>query len=137
MATLRARRCLEAPGQCLVEWSSYNDRHLIRRITDARFHLHGVQMTSQPQRLTSQSLWNCSVPFWSDFRPHLVCNRHKECESGKDERECPWTLCEEDGMQFSSYQYEQTVKQAVLLIVFYYYLGFSVAQVKKKYTRVK
>ena len=54
------------------------------------------QVDSQPQQFRDR-LWNCSAPFWPDFRFHLICNRHKECTDGEDERDCPYALCEKGG----------------------------------------
>nr|KAG5710814.1 hypothetical protein BaRGS_026965 [Batillaria attramentaria] len=30
--------------------------------------------------------WNCSVPHWTQFRPHLTCNLELECAGGEDEQ---------------------------------------------------
>ena len=61
-----------------------------------RPHMAVFQMTSQPEQLRD-GRWNCSVPFWPDFRFHLICNRNKECALEEDERECPYNLCAEGG----------------------------------------
>ena len=36
-------------------------------------------------------LWNCSVPFWPDFRQHFPCNAWSECWGHEDEVECPYS----------------------------------------------
>lgn len=51
-----------------------------------------------PQKVPGGAHWNCSVPHWPDFRPHFLCNRKSECAGGEDERECPYTLCQNDGV---------------------------------------
>ena len=58
--------------------------------------LHPLQKTSRPEKL-SDGHWNCSVPFWSSFRTHFLCNRHRECVHGEDEQGCPYTLCKDGG----------------------------------------
>ena len=59
-----------------------------------------MQIKSQPEKLTEQ-LWNCSVPFWTDFILHFRCNRLKQCVLGEDERECPYVLCESGGRHYN------------------------------------
>ncbi|KAL8570215.1 hypothetical protein ACOMHN_029915 [Nucella lapillus] len=39
----------------------------------------------------ADGLWNCSVPFWADFKEHLPCNLQQNCAGGEDEEECPYT----------------------------------------------
>ncbi|KAL8583614.1 hypothetical protein ACOMHN_028384 [Nucella lapillus] len=34
--------------------------------------------------------WNCSVPWWDRFKPHLTCNLERECTDGQDEAHCPY-----------------------------------------------
>ena len=60
------------------------------------YHSIPLQLTSEPGKLKN-GLWNCSVPFWPEFRFHFKCNRQKECALGEDERECPYTLCKDGG----------------------------------------
>ena len=43
-----------------------------------------------PQRL-SDGAWNCSVPHWPLFRPHVQCNLLTECAGGEDEAPCPYS----------------------------------------------
>ena len=58
------------------------------------------QRGAVPRRLAGgdSDKWNCSVPHWPLFRQHLLCNRRVECAAGEDERECPYTLCQHDGV---------------------------------------
>ncbi|XP_070177754.1 G-protein coupled receptor GRL101-like [Littorina saxatilis] len=36
-------------------------------------------------------LWNCSVPQWTGFKPHVHCNYKTECVGAEDETDCPYT----------------------------------------------
>ncbi|KAK7475463.1 hypothetical protein BaRGS_00033282, partial [Batillaria attramentaria] len=43
--------------------------------------------TALPKQL-SVSKWNCSVPYWDDFRRHFQCDFKQDCVNGEDERDC-------------------------------------------------
>ncbi|KAK7501940.1 hypothetical protein BaRGS_00006692 [Batillaria attramentaria] len=43
-----------------------------------------------PQKIPNGP-WNCSVPYWADFRQHFPCNLIWDCEGGEDEVDCPYT----------------------------------------------
>ena len=47
-----------------------------------------MQTSSTPEKL-ADGLWNCCVPHWPAFKPHLACNLKTECASGRDEQSCP------------------------------------------------
>nr|KAG5693056.1 hypothetical protein BaRGS_028816 [Batillaria attramentaria] len=47
-------------------------------------------ISAAPEKLASGK-WNCSVPHWSDFDLHLLCNLETECAAGEDEAACPYT----------------------------------------------
>lgn len=52
-----------------------------------------------PQRLAG-GLWNCSVPYWADFKQHLLCNLITECAGGEDEVGCPYSSEETCGLDY-------------------------------------
>ena len=39
----------------------------------------------------TEGQWNCSVPYWPDFKDHFVCNLVANCIHGEDEQHCPYT----------------------------------------------
>nr|KAG5697926.1 hypothetical protein BaRGS_026864 [Batillaria attramentaria] len=53
-----------------------------------------IQRSAIPVRLAGGK-WNCSVPYWADFRQHFLCNLNQECAGMEDEADCPYTtdLC--------------------------------------------
>lgn len=57
-----------------------------------QFSFHNT--SALPEQL-SDGTWNCSVPYWPDFRHHFQCNLQSECTRGEDEAVCPYTsdLC--------------------------------------------
>ena len=59
-----------------------------RRGFRLRFSFH--EDAAVPQRL-SDGAWNCSVPHWPLFRPHVQCNLLTECAGGEDEAPCPYS----------------------------------------------
>ncbi|KAK7494969.1 hypothetical protein BaRGS_00013848 [Batillaria attramentaria] len=62
---------------------STNVRHAIGFKMLFSFHNN----TALPEQL-SNGTWNCSVPYWDDFRDHFVCNFKLDCFNGEDERGC-------------------------------------------------
>ncbi|KAK7453167.1 hypothetical protein BaRGS_00039650 [Batillaria attramentaria] len=56
------------------------------------FTFHNV--TARPSRVEPSGKWNCSVPFWADFRQHLPCNLVPDCVHSEDEMACPYTTDE-------------------------------------------
>ncbi|KAK7108834.1 hypothetical protein V1264_016498 [Littorina saxatilis] len=62
--------------------------------TGARVLFSFHKRESAPERLPS-GLWNCSVPYASDFLPHFECNQTVECAGGEDEMWCPDTTCQQ------------------------------------------
>ncbi|KAK7488828.1 hypothetical protein BaRGS_00019963 [Batillaria attramentaria] len=50
------------------------------------FHNH----TSVPQQLPGGQ-WNCSVPYWDDFRHHFPCDLVAQCVDNEDEAACPYS----------------------------------------------
>ncbi|KAK7490075.1 hypothetical protein BaRGS_00018775, partial [Batillaria attramentaria] len=53
------------------------------------FSFHNL--SAMPQWVEGRNRWNCSVPYWSDFRLHFPCNLETDCINGEDERDCPYT----------------------------------------------
>ncbi|KAK7485925.1 hypothetical protein BaRGS_00022792 [Batillaria attramentaria] len=51
------------------------------------FSIHNK--TTLPEQLPDGK-WNCSVPYWADFRHHFACNFRQECANDEDEMECPY-----------------------------------------------
>ena len=51
------------------------------------YHYFLLQKDSIPKKLGSGN-WNCTVPYWDDFKDHLLCNMLKECWLGEDEAVC-------------------------------------------------
>lgn len=60
----------------------------IQRGQRLRFSFHN--RTALPQQFPNGS-WNCSVPYWPDFKQHFLCNFNTECAGGEDEASCPYT----------------------------------------------
>ena len=54
------------------------------------------QRSSTPEKL-SDGRWNCTVPHWKDFKPHLACNLKTECAFGEDEQGCRHQTCGKGG----------------------------------------
>ena len=68
--------------------SSWRGGWFNRRGFRLRFSFH--EDATLPQRL-SDGAWNCSVPHWPLFRPHVQCNLLTECAGGEDEAPCPYS----------------------------------------------
>ena len=52
---------------------------------------HSLMQPSKTPRKLATGQWNCSVPNWSDFQQHFMCNLDRECAGGEDELDCPYT----------------------------------------------
>nr|KAG5697923.1 hypothetical protein BaRGS_026861 [Batillaria attramentaria] len=52
------------------------------------FSFHDRQ--SQPEKLPGGT-WNCSVPYWDDFKQHFPCDLQPQCANGEDELDCSYT----------------------------------------------
>ena len=48
----------------------------------AIFSFHNL--SASPEK-TEEGLWNCSVPYWPDFRHHFPCNLESDCSDSEDE----------------------------------------------------
>ena len=59
-----------------------------------------MQREQRPERL-SGTQWNCSVPHWEDFKPHLACNLMVQCPGREDEAGCGYTTCGPDDSGFT------------------------------------
>lgn len=55
------------------------------------FSFHNQSRLPQFEKIESVLIWNCSVPYWNDFRHHLECNWKEECENLEDETDCPYS----------------------------------------------
>ena len=55
------------------------------------FHLHFSFHNSTALLARSHLKWNCSVPYWEDFKQHFPCNLNAECIGLEDEFGCPYT----------------------------------------------
>ena len=51
-----------------------------------------------PQKV-AKATWNCSVPYWTQFQPHLACNLRSECELLEDEEDCYYRRCHNRGFE--------------------------------------
>ncbi|KAK7488816.1 hypothetical protein BaRGS_00019951 [Batillaria attramentaria] len=71
-----------------VEVHTYTDS-IYRHATGFRlmFSLHNRSET--PRKLPYDK-WNCSVPYWADFKQHFPCNLVPDCDGGEDEVDCPY-----------------------------------------------
>ena len=58
-----------------------------------------MQRERKPQRLAGAQ-WNCSVPHWADFKPHLACNLLVQCPGREDEAGCGYPTCGPDRAGF-------------------------------------
>lgn len=65
-----------------------------RRGTGFRLHFSFHNGSATPEQFPDGK-WNCSVPYWRDFRYHFPCDLEPECRGGEDEADCPYTtdLC--------------------------------------------
>ena len=96
-----ARLCgFEPPGPAVYNTDQFyvqiksdytNFRLELKKGLKVFFSFHNE--TSQPQRLQNGK-WNCSVPYWSDFRQHFPCNLVAQCLKGEDEAGCFYTTAE-------------------------------------------
>ena len=59
-----------------------------------------LQQDLSPQQLSrADDLWNCTGPQWPEFRVHLQCNTHRQCDGDEDEVECRYRPCHQKGVQ--------------------------------------
>nr|KAG5691412.1 hypothetical protein BaRGS_016328 [Batillaria attramentaria] len=59
-------------------------------LTGFRMYFTFHNYSAFPQRLEN-GVWNCSVPYWPDFRHHEPCDLTLDCDQGQDEADCPYT----------------------------------------------
>ena len=64
-----------------------------------------LQSSNVPESLPGNNTWNCSVPHWSSFQRHFLCNLRQECANGEDEAQCPYAPCDRGGISFAGQCY--------------------------------
>nr|KAG5691410.1 hypothetical protein BaRGS_016326 [Batillaria attramentaria] len=60
------------------------------QMTGFRLYFTFHNYSAFPERLENR-LWNCSVPYWPDFRRHEPCDLEIDCDQAQDEVDCPYT----------------------------------------------
>ncbi|KAL8612178.1 hypothetical protein ACOMHN_018467 [Nucella lapillus] len=56
--------------------------------------------TSKRPTQTPDGQWNCSGhDNWSSFKPHLACNLVTQCSDGRDEEDCGYHRCHDQGFE--------------------------------------
>nr|KAG5691414.1 hypothetical protein BaRGS_016330 [Batillaria attramentaria] len=82
------------PGSRLYNDTSALLVHFTSKASDLRtgFRLYFTfHNQSAVPTLLENGLWNCSVPYWPDFRRHEPCDLSIDCDQGQDEVDCPYT----------------------------------------------
>ncbi|KAK7502550.1 hypothetical protein BaRGS_00006125 [Batillaria attramentaria] len=64
-----------------------SDYDQLTKVTGVRMLFSFHNNTALPEQL-SDGKWNCSVPYWDDFRHHFLCDFKQDCDNGEDERQC-------------------------------------------------
>lgn len=102
------------PPAVLLQTSAFFVRLACTRsvgVTSVRLIFSFHSATNLPEQ-APDGKWNCSVPHWTDFSRHFLCDLKVQCARGEDELTCPYTM-ERCGLGFitvydSCFEYVKT-----------------------------
>nr|KAG5696488.1 hypothetical protein BaRGS_016527 [Batillaria attramentaria] len=91
--TLVWKVCGIRPKAALYQTDSF----LVYFVSDVAFAYAGFRLAFSfhndsflPEQLPDGT-WNCSVPYFGEFRQHFPCDVKPQCAAGEDEVDCPYT----------------------------------------------